>query len=262
MQEGTSTHTICMGLHAFLGASVLCAGNGFVDDIHGWAWCDSSLNPHIGDGDPMDVHGHGTHCAGIAGVVSGTAKIMALKFICSVSQAEHRVAKRSNHMSVPLLQEDGVGYEADSVHAINYAIAMGATLTSNSYGGGIPSRAREEAIRKAEEANMLFVAAAGNEHVNTDITKHYPSSLGLDSIISVGATDSNGNRACFSNYGLESVDVFAPGTDIYSTIPGGKYAYASGTSMAAPFVAGTQTLSTAVCVTSQVRRSNRLLVSL
>ncbi|CEM19534.1 unnamed protein product, partial [Vitrella brassicaformis CCMP3155] len=202
--------------------------NGFVDDIHGWAWCDGSENPHIGDGDPMDEHGHGTHCSGtiaatannqegIAGVAFGRTKIMALKFLCG---------------------EDGRGYTADSIHAINYAVAMGATLTSNSYRSFGTSRAREEAIRKAEEANMLFVAAAGNDDLDTDVVMHYPSSSELDSVISVGAATKEGEKAWFSNYGLESVDVFAPGTTIFSTVPGGKYAKMQGTSMATPFVAG------------------------
>ncbi|CEM10062.1 unnamed protein product [Vitrella brassicaformis CCMP3155] len=206
-------------------------GNGFVDDIHGWAWCDGSENPHIGDGDPMDEGGHGTHCAGtiaatannqegIAGVAFGRTKIIALKFLCG---------------------EDGRGSLADAVHAINYAVAMGATLTSNSWGylGSTAYRALEEAIREAEEADMLFIAAAGNDDNDNDgPRKGYPASSELDSIISVGAATRNGEKAPFSNYGLESVDVFAPGTRIFSTMPGGKYAAMGGTSMATPFVAG------------------------
>ncbi|CEL99686.1 unnamed protein product [Vitrella brassicaformis CCMP3155] len=209
-------------------------GNGFIDDIHGWAWCDGSSSPPTGDGDPMEKDGRtGTHSAGtiaatannqegiagIAGVAFGRTTIMALKFLCG-----------------------GRGSTSDAIQAINYAVAMGATLTSNGWGGMVrsaPNRALEAAIRKAEEANMLFVAAAGNtDNDNDGDMKHYPSSYELDSIISVGATNEDGEKASFSNYGLRSVDVFAPGTKIASTVPGGKYEAMRGTSMATPFVAG------------------------
>ncbi len=198
-------------------------GNGFIDDVHGWDFVNN-------DNDPMDDNGHGTHCSGtIGGVgdnslgvagVNWNVKIMGLKFLSS----------------------SGGGSSADAVACIEYATMMGVDLTSNSWGGGSFSIALEEAIEDAYAADILFVAAAGNSGSNNDINPHYPSSYTTGNIVAVGATDHNDNIVntgiWASSYGLTSVDIGAPGLDIYSTVPGGGYDYKSGTSMATPHVSG------------------------
>lgn len=198
-------------------------GNGFIDDYHGYDFVNN-------DGDPFDDDGHGTHVAGtIAAVgdndtgivgVAPDAKIMALKF----------------------LDASGAGSTFDAIQAIEYAILMGADITNNSWGGGGYSSALQEAIAAANDAGQLFVAAAGNSASNIDFFPSYPASYDLDNIISVASTDDNDSLSSFSNYGATSVDLAAPGSDIYSTIPGGGYASFNGTSMASPHVAGVAAL--------------------
>ena len=109
-------------------------------------------------------------------------------------------------------------------------------LSNNSYGGPAPNQAIEDAIRASR---LLFVAAAGNEANNNDNNPSYPASYQLDNIVSVAATDHNDNMAGFSNFGVTSVDLGAPGVDILSTVPPNSYDGSfSGTSMASPHVAG------------------------
>ena len=197
-------------------------GNGYVDDIHGYDFFDN-------DGDPMDIDGHGTHVSGIIGAtgdnglgVSGVAqhvKLMALRF----------------------LGPDG-GFTSDAVRALNYAVANGATVSNNSWGGGGYSTTLRNAIATARNAGHIFVAAAGNNAVNNDNSPHYPSNYTLDNLISVAASDRYDQLASFSNYGVTSVDLVAPGLSILSTTPNNTYSYYSGTSMAAPFVTGTVAL--------------------
>jgi subtilisin family serine protease len=194
-------------------------GNGYVDDIHGWDFVNW-------DNGPIDDNGHGTHCSGTIAAVGNnsigvvgvcwSAKIMALKF----------------------LDSGGYGSTANAILALEYATKMGANLTSNSWGGGSFSQALKNAIDSSGAHGMLFVAAAGNDQENNDIYPHYPCSYDLDNIISVAATDHNDNLAYFSNWGLVSVDLGAPGVDIYSSLPGNSYGYGSGTSMACPHVSG------------------------
>ncbi len=200
--------------------------NGYVDDIRGWDFCTYG---QLRDSDPMDDYGHGTHCSGtIAAVgnnsigitgVSWNAKIMPLRFLGS----------------------SGSGYTSDAIPAIQYAIDNGAHIMSNSWGGG-SSLALKDAISAADSAGILFIAAAGNDGQNNDQYPHYPSSYDVPNIIAVAATDKYDNMAYFSCYGLESVDLGAPGRDIFSTTPGNNYASYDGTSMATPHVAGAAAL--------------------
>ncbi|MBN2513780.1 MAG: S8 family serine peptidase [Sedimentisphaerales bacterium] len=203
--------------------------NGYMDDIYGWDFLSD-------DNDPYDETGHGTHCAGTIGALGNNAsgvagvnwnvKIMALKF----------------------LNAQNMGNTADAIEAIDYAAMMrqrgvNIALTSNSWGGTAFSQALLDAVAAARQAGMLFVAAAGNGNIDTDITPNYPSSFDLDNIISVAATDHHDQRASFSNWGAVSVDLGAPGVDIWSTIRGNGYLVYSGTSMAAPHVAGVAALA-------------------
>ena len=201
-------------------------GNGYVDDVHGWDFVND-------DNDPLDDHGHGTHVAGTIGAsgsngvgiagVNWNVQIMPLKFIGA----------------------NGQGTADDAVRAILYATRMGAVASNNSWGGEEFSQALEDAIADADAHGSLFVAAAGNSAKNTDTTPDYPSGFDLPNVLTVGATDQNDVRAWFSNYGKQSVDLAAPGTNIYSTWPGGIYRFSEGTSMAAPHVTGVAALAKA-----------------
>ncbi|MEG4634827.1 S8 family peptidase, partial [Microcoleus sp. AR_TQ3_B6] len=193
--------------------------NGYIDDIRGW---DFAYN----DNNPMDVNSHGTHVSGtIAGKgnngvgvtgVAWNAKIMPLKWI----------------------NDSGSGDISNAILALNYATAKGVKITNNSWRVYSNSQGLYDAINTAGQQGALLIAAAGNETINNDITPAYPASYNLPNIISVAATTRTDGLATFSNYGLTSVDLGAPGEDIYSTTPGGNYATYSGTSMASPHVAG------------------------
>ncbi|MCC7441097.1 MAG: S8 family serine peptidase [Bdellovibrionales bacterium] len=180
--------------------------------------------------DPSDEQGHGTHVAGIIGAtansregVSGVApkvSIMAVKYYSD-----------ANPGSVNL---------ANTIKAINYAVAKGARIINYSGGGPEFSEAEYLAIKKAEARGVLFVSAAGNERQDTDLPEYYyyPAAYRLPNIITVAATDIHNNLLPSSNWGRTRVDVAAPGENIYSTLPGGKYGYMSGTSQATAFVTG------------------------
>ncbi|MFQ5427434.1 MAG: S8 family peptidase [Thermodesulfobacteriota bacterium] len=203
-------------------------GNGYVDDVHGW---DFARN----DNDPSDdeglCDGHGTHTAGTIGAVGNNGigvtgvnwnvKIMPLK-VFKVFYGAFCSATSS-----------------DIVAAVNYYADMGVRVSNNSYGSTSFTQAEKDAI---EASNSVFAAAAGNDNVNTDFSPQYPSAYDLPNIISVAATDHNDSMAWFSNYGLTSVDLGAPGVNILSTLPGNTYASYNGTSMATPHVAGAASL--------------------
>lgn len=199
-------------------------GNGYVDDTYG-------ANFITGTGDPLDDNGHGTHVAGTIGAktnngtgVAGlnwNVKIMALKFLGS----------------------NGSGTLWGAVNALAYARAMkergvNIVLSNNSWGGGGFYSTLYDEIKRARDAGMLFVAAAGNSSINSDVNPQYPASYDVENIVSVAAIDSNGVLASFSNYGATTVDIGAPGVDIASTWSNGGYVYLSGTSMACPHVSG------------------------
>jgi subtilisin family serine protease len=198
-------------------------GDGFVDDIQGVDFVNNDTNA-------SDDAGHGTHVSGIIAAegnngigavgVNWNAKVMPLKF----------------------LDGNGEGNTADAAMAIDYAIDHGARVINASWGGPAFSQTLYEAVRRASDHNVLVVAAAGNEGGNSDLSPDYPAAFDLPNVVSVAASDRNDQLLSYSNYGKQSVDLAAPGDDIYSTVPlsldPSGYADFSGTSMAAPAVTG------------------------
>lgn len=197
--------------------------NGFIDDVYGWNFVSNSKTM-------LDDDGHGTHVAGtILGVnlniyssTPGTAqfKIMPLKF----------------------LDGSGFGKTSDAIKAIYYAVNNGAHVLNNSWGGPSYSAALHEAVAYSFNKGTSFVAAAGNSSSNNDFTPMYPASYNVPNVISVAATNDVDNFASFSNFGPSTVHLASPGVLIYSTIPGAAFGNSSGTSMAAPFIAGVVTM--------------------
>src|SRR5262249_22767625 len=200
--------------------------NGFVDDWHGWDFVNN-------DNNPMDDHGHGTHVAGTIGAAGNNGTGVA------------GVNWNVRIMPIKFLNAQGSGTDADAVSAVLYAAQNGADVMNNSWASNDYSQALADAIGVANQRNVLFVAAAGNDGTNNDSTPTYPASYDLPNVVSVAATDNTDDLASFSNVGRQSVDLGAPGVDIYSTWTGGGYQYASGTSMATPHVSGAAALAKA-----------------
>jgi thermitase len=201
---------------------------GAVDDVHGFNAIDNAS-------DPMDENGHGTHCAGIIGAEGGNDLGIA------------GVNWKVRIMPLKFMNAGGFGTTKDAIEAINYVIerkkaGVNVRIISASWGSTQKSRALEDVIRKAYESDILFVAAAGNSSVNNDRSPHYPSSYDVPNVISVAALDRHDHLASFSNYGVKSVAVAAPGVDILSTWLGNSYEEKSGTSMATPVVSGVAAL--------------------
>ena len=193
-------------------------GNGYVDDIYGYDFKNN-------DGDPMDDHGHGTHCAGTIGALHDNGI---------------GVAGVNAHVTlIPLkfLSSSG-GTTEDAIRAIDYAVGLNVDIMSNSWGGGAYSEALKEAIQRAADKGIVFVAAAGNDSADNDVKPHYPSSYQVGNIVAVASHTDKDQLSSFSCYGKTSVHIAAPGSDIYSTVPGDSYGFKSGTSMATPHVSG------------------------
>lgn len=209
-------------------------GNGYMDDDMGWDFVsvDEGIEPKpaVGedisppDRDPMDFQGHGTHCAGIISAVTDNGIGVA-----GVGWSFRIMALRAGYKTA-----DGGGslLSSDSLAAIEYAVDNGANVISMSWGGEEPSLSIRAAIQYALEHGCVLVAAAGNKGNDTP---EYPAAF--PGVIGVAASDHNDSLAWFSNYG-DWVDIAAPGVDIYSTLYNDTYALMSGTSMAAPLVAG------------------------
>jgi subtilisin family serine protease len=200
--------------------------NGFVDDWHGWDFANN-------DNNPTDDHGHGTHVAGTIGAAGNNG--------IGVAGVNWNV----RIMPVKFLNAQGSGTDANAVSAVLYAAQNGANVMNNSWADDVYSQALADAISVADQHNSLFVAAAGNDASDNDSSPTYPASYEMPNVVAVAATDNTDNLAYFSNIGRRSVDLGAPGVDIYSTWPGGAYQYLSGTSMATPHVAGAAALAKA-----------------
>ncbi len=188
-------------------------GNGYIDDIHGYDFGTDS-NAYL------DNHGHGTHVSGTIGAtsdngtgitgVSGSARLIQLK----------------------IESADGKLYTSDIIEAFEYATDLknsGVNLVAvnASFGGPSFTQAEHDAIDEMNTAGIILCASAGNDGLNNDSTSHYPANYDLPNIISVAASDQDHDLAVFSNYGNTTVDLAAPGVNIYSTLPIDQSTYTS-----------------------------------
>ncbi len=192
--------------------------NGFIDDIHGYNFVNNT-------GDPLDDHGHGSHCSGTIGAKGNDgAGLVGINWNVRI-------------MGIKFLDKDGSGSLDNALKAIDYATKMGAKIMSNSWGGAGGSDTLKAAIDRSNAAGALFVVAAGNDGTNNDSTPSYPGSYDTPNILTVAAVDNQGALASFSNVGRNSVHVAAPGVNILSVTTAGFESW-SGTSMATPHVSG------------------------
>jgi subtilisin family serine protease len=206
-------------------------GNGLVDDIYGWDFAGNNSSVYDGTADDHGTHvagtiaGRGGNGTGVAGVCWSGVKLMGAKFLGNRGGTTANAIKAVDYFT-----------DLKTRHNLNLP------ATNNSWGGGGFSQGLKDAIDRAGAANILFVAAAGNSGTNNDATPSYPSGYSSSNIIAVASITSAGALSDFSQYGATSVDIGAPGSGIWSTVPGrgGASGYASynGTSMATPHVTG------------------------
>ncbi|HMJ35770.1 MAG TPA: S8 family peptidase [Baekduia sp.] len=193
-------------------------GNGYVDDVHGFDFVG-------GDGDPQDANGHGTHVAGIAAARGGNGI------------GGSGVAWRARLMAVRVLDADASGTTTAVAQGIHYAVDNGARIVNLSLAGPSATTDLEDAIRYAQQRGVLIVVATGNAGADLAGAPTYPAAYPEDNVLGVAATDSAGGLSAVSDYG-PGADVAAPGEQILSTALGGEYEWRTGTSMAAPHIAG------------------------
>ena len=200
-------------------------GNGFIDDVYGWNFV--SNNNKLDDN-----HGHGTHIAGIIGAEAGNKK-----GIVGISPDVSMMILKYFDPKVP--NTDNL---KNTIQAMNYAVKMGAHIINYSGGGTEYSQEEHDAVEAAEKKGILFVAAAGNEHSNSDEYHYYPADYKLKNIISVTAIDPTTEVLTSSNFGVETVEIAAPGQAILSCLPNNTYGLMTGTSQATAFVTGAAVL--------------------
>ena len=204
--------------------------NGYADDVNGWDFANKDATVY----DPADEDDHGTHVAGtIAAAGDNGVGITGVSWDAQVAPLK-------------FLGADG-GFTSDAVRAINYSVDEGMPISNNSWGGGGESQALQDAIARADTMGQIFLAAAGNggpdgEGDDNDLTPYYPANYDVPNVVSVAATNDTDRLASSSNFGANTVDLAAPGVRILSTLPGNRYGWYNGTSMATPHVAGVAAL--------------------
>jgi thermitase len=197
--------------------------DGFTGDVHGYNFVNNT-------GNIQDDNGHGSHVTGILAAAGNDGTGIA------------GVDWNAQIMPLKTLGADGTGSTSAAAQAIVFAVNHGARVISASWGGPQNSQTLLNAISYANSKGVVFVTAAGNTGANNDLNGSvYPAAYRLPNELVVAAVDQSGNLASFSDYGASTVDVAAPGVNIFSTVPGG-YQILSGTSMATPYVAGVVSL--------------------
>ena len=215
--------------------------NGYVDDVHGVDLSSSRPGQNLSDG-----WGHGTHVAGIVGAARNSRGVVG-------------VAPRAKLMIVRVLDDKGAGTTGGVAEGIRYAAANGARVINLSLSGPERDPRLVAAVQAANAANVLLVTSAGNDGVDIDSKPAYPAALPASNLLAVASTDPDSGRdiSKFSNYGRLAVQVAAPGAEILSTASDGSYVLKSGTSMAAPIVAGVAALAAERQPVDQRRRPPR-----
>ena len=202
-----------------------------MDRALGKDFADKDDNPHddVGPRNP----GHGTHVAGIVGATG------------LVENGVIGINPYVSMIALKFLGSNGQGNLLDAIAAIDYCIENKVDIISASWGAKVPESAAGqliEAVKRAADAGIMFVAAAGNDGASNDNVGFYPANVLHPNVIAVAASDSNDGKPQWSNYGSRYVDLAAPGDKIMSTLPSQKYRNLSGTSMAAPAVSGLASL--------------------
>jgi subtilisin family serine protease len=208
--------------------------NGYIDDVRGWDF-------FFNDNDPSDDFFHGTHTAGTVGAVGNN------------SIGVTGVAWNVKLMALKIGTLDAISTSA-AIAALNYVLAMhnrtnqpvNVRVTNHSWGGNGPISGLNDAIAAHAASGIMTVCAAMNTGTDNDLAPRYPASYEAPNIIAVGSLTRFNAKASDSNFGAVSVDLFAPGSEILSTVPSGAYGMSSGTSMATPHVAGVAALAFSV----------------
>jgi thermitase len=193
--------------------------NGYIDDYYG-------VNLVNGRGSGVDDEGHGTH---VSGIVAGRG---------NNGTGISGVCWSASLMAVKFMDSSGHGSTSDAIDGIDYAVHEGARIINCSFGSSKKSSALQDEVDYAKSKGTLLVVAAGNNGQNIDSSPSYPAAFTEGNILTVAATTSSGALASFSNFGKKGVDLGAPGDNILSTYLNSTYKTLSGTSMAAPIVAG------------------------
>jgi subtilisin family serine protease len=205
-------------------------GNGYIDDIRGWDF-DGNNNSIYDGGTRGSLDDHGTHVSGTIGAKANNG-IGVVGVNWNVTLISGKFLGRRGGTSANAIKAVDYFTDLKTRHGLNIV------ATNNSWGGGGFSQALKDAITRANNANILFIAAAGNSGTDNDTTASYPANYDVANVISVAAITNTGALASFSQYGATTVDIGAPGAGIWSTTAYNGYSSYSGTSMATPHVTG------------------------